>query len=77
MYVEPHVVSEAVRHEQAGDTLGDHIVRTALDESERLQAVEHPGRNGKVHVTVSDPGPYEAIGIFVTLVNYGIHIPLA
>ena len=52
MHIKAHVMSQPVRHEQAGNAAGNHLIHISAHEIQSLQLLEHILHGRAVHIPV-------------------------
>ena len=74
--VQAHVVSQAVRLEQAGDTLSNHVVKVATYDVQGPEVLEHQPGYGEMDVPVGNSGLSQLESQLVAVADYLVDVPL-
>ena len=74
MHIHTHVMSETMRHEQTGDSAGNHFIDVSFHKSKVTEALKHVADGSKMYFTIGDARTCKAESQLIAAFYYVIYI---
>ena len=74
MHIHTHVMSETMRHEQTGDSAGNHFIDVSFHKSKVTEALKHVADGSKMYFTIGNARTCKAESQIIAAFYYIIYI---